>query len=80
MVAEDLLSGDDLLWMIDGYLRGFESIADNVKISAKLTKKYPSNWELSASRAIAVVKLLETNGVDPQDPLRVGFQRIPTGC
>ncbi len=38
---------------------------DNAPITAATAKKYPSNWELSAERAIAVVKLLVTNGVDP---------------
>ncbi|MEA1987366.1 MAG: OmpA family protein [Candidatus Marinimicrobia bacterium] len=36
--------------------------SDNDKIN---TKRYPSNWELSSQRAIEVVKLLETNGVNP---------------
>ena len=38
---------------------------DNAPITATTAKKYPSNWELSADRAIEVVKLLVTNGVDP---------------
>jgi chemotaxis protein MotB len=38
---------------------------DNAPITAATAKKYPSNWELSADRAIEVVKLLVTNGVDP---------------
>ncbi len=38
---------------------------DNAPITAATKKRYPSNWELSADRAIAVVKLLVANGVDP---------------
>jgi len=38
---------------------------DNAPITPSTAKKYPSNWELSADRAIDVVKLLVTNGVDP---------------
>ncbi len=65
-VAEVLKTTKDQDVIIAGH-------TDNVKISAKLTKKYPSNWELSASRAIAVVKLLETNGVDPKILCASGF-------
>ena len=35
------------------------------------TTEFPSNWELSAARAITVVKLLIKNGVDP---LRISIQ------
>ncbi len=38
---------------------------DNAPITTATKKKYPSNWELSAARAIAVVKLLVADGVDP---------------
>jgi chemotaxis protein MotB len=38
---------------------------DNAPISAATAKKFPSNWELSAARAISVVKLLTQDGVDP---------------
>ena len=37
------------------------------------TKKYPSNFELSASRAINVAKFLIENGVDPQRVSIQGF-------
>jgi chemotaxis protein MotB len=37
------------------------------------TKKYPSNFELSASRAINVAKFLIGNGVDPQRVSIQGF-------
>ena len=38
---------------------------DSEPITAETKKKYPSNWELSTARAIAVVKLLVSSGVDP---------------
>jgi len=38
---------------------------DNEPITPATKKKYPTNWELSATRAIAVVKLLVADGVDP---------------
>jgi len=46
---------------------------DNVPITSKLAATYPTNWELSAARAIAVVKLLEADGVDPKLLLAAGF-------
>jgi chemotaxis protein MotB len=36
-------------------------------------KKYPSNWELSAARAIAVVKLLVESGVAPGELSAAGY-------
>ncbi len=38
---------------------------DNAPITTDKKKEFPSNWELSAARAIAVVKLLVAQGVDP---------------
>jgi chemotaxis protein MotB len=38
---------------------------DNEAITNETKKKYPTNWELSTARAIAVVKLLTADGVDP---------------
>ncbi|WP_342640825.1 peptidoglycan -binding protein [Rhodoligotrophos ferricapiens] len=37
------------------------------------TPLYPSNWELSAARAIAVVKYLISRGVNPQHLVAAGF-------
>jgi chemotaxis protein MotB len=38
---------------------------DNEPITTETKKEFPTNWELSAARAIAVVKLLVSEGVDP---------------
>lgn len=38
---------------------------DNAPITTGKKFLYPTNWELSAARAISVVKLLVTQGVDP---------------
>ncbi|MEM7014498.1 MAG: flagellar motor protein MotB, partial [Verrucomicrobiota bacterium] len=40
-----------------------EGHTDNVQISGELQKKFESNWELSAARALAVVRYLQTTGV-----------------
>jgi len=38
---------------------------DNAPITTEKKKEFPTNWELSAARAISVVKLLVAQGVDP---------------
>jgi chemotaxis protein MotB len=42
-----------------------EGHTDNVRITSKLARTYPSNWELSAARAINVTKYLQQQGIDP---------------
>ena len=42
-----------------------EGHTDNVPISGNLARYYPTNWELSSVRAIAVVRRLEAQGVSP---------------
>jgi chemotaxis protein MotB len=42
-----------------------EGHTDNVPISGGLIKRYPTNWELSAARAITVTRYLEKEGLDP---------------
>jgi len=38
---------------------------DNQKIGASLAAKYPTNWELGAARAGAIVKLFQGAGIEP---------------
>ncbi|MEM8786582.1 MAG: peptidoglycan-binding protein, partial [Pseudomonadota bacterium] len=56
---------DDVAWIIrvDGH-------SDVVPIS---TPEFPSNWHLSAARAIAVVRFLTARGVDPMHLAAAGF-------
>ncbi|MBI5343409.1 MAG: OmpA family protein [Deltaproteobacteria bacterium] len=42
-----------------------EGHTDNVQIIGMLAKKYPTNWELSAARAINVTRYLQEQGLDP---------------
>ena len=42
-----------------------EGHTDNVPIAGKLAKIYPTNWELSAARAINVSRYLQQQGIDP---------------
>jgi len=57
-VAEVLRNTADQEIVIAGH-------TDNVPIIGMLARTYPTNWELSAARAISVVKLLVADGVDP---------------
>ena len=44
-----------------------EGHTDNVPIGPDLIETYPTNWELSAARAIAVVRFLqEKGGIHPE--------------
>jgi chemotaxis protein MotB len=42
-----------------------EGHTDNVQIIGALAKKFPTNWELSAARAINVARFLQDQGIDP---------------
>src|SRR5512141_123805 len=42
-----------------------EGRPDNVQISRALAQRYPTNWELSAARAINVTRFLQDQGIDP---------------
>ena len=42
-----------------------EGHTDNIKIHGALTKRFPTNWELSAARAVNVARYLEKQGIDP---------------
>ena len=42
-----------------------EGHTDNVQIIGALTRVFPTNWELSAARAINVAKYLQQQGLDP---------------
>ena len=43
-----------------------EGHTDNVKIKGQLAKVYPTNWELSAARAINVARYLQDQGINPE--------------
>jgi chemotaxis protein MotB len=46
---------------------------DNQPITTEKKKLFPTNWELSTARAIAVVKLLTAEGVDPATLSAAGY-------
>jgi len=68
--AEDILSSIAILlssYPNDVQVEGF---TDNVPIR---TKRFPSNWELSSSRAHSVVHLFEQEGIDPKRLQAIGY-------
>ncbi|MBW4933688.1 flagellar motor protein MotD [Marinobacter sp. F4206] len=50
-----------------------EGFTDNQPIS---TSRFPSNWELSAARAAAVVRMLTMEGIEPERLAAVGYGRF----
>jgi chemotaxis protein MotB len=51
-----------------------EGHTDNVAISGSLKKEYPTNWDLSAKRAVNVVKFLIANvNIEPSRLAAVAF-------
>lgn len=55
---------DILVTVTDKTIR-VEGHTDNVPISGNLVKRFPTNWELSAARALTVTRALEKAGLDP---------------
>ena len=57
-MVETLKSVKDKAIRIEGH-------TDNVQITGALTRVFPTNWELSAARAINVARYLQQQGLDP---------------
>lgn len=57
-VVEILKKVEDKTIRVEGH-------TDNVQIGGALAKRYPTNWELSAARAINVARYLQKEGLDP---------------
>ena len=80
-VAEIKDEGRDVLKRIgeqlkttSGYRISIEGHTDNVGISKELQKKFPSNWELSVTRATNVVRfLIHSADINPYDISAAGF-------
>jgi len=50
-----------------------EGHTDNVPITGSLAQRYPTNWELSAARAINVARYLQKQAVDPGGLSAIAF-------
>jgi len=55
----------DILKTVKDKAIRIEGHTDNVQISGSLTRRYPTNWELSSARAINVARYLQQQGIDP---------------
>ena len=52
-----------------------EGYTDNLPIEEPLARRFPTYWDLSAARAIAVVRYLADQGIDPNQLSAVAFGR-----
>jgi chemotaxis protein MotB len=79
--AELKPGGKEVLRKVGNILKGLtdkvirvEGHTDNVPIAKPLQPTYPTNWELSAARAITVVRFLQEHaGVPPEMLMAAGF-------
>lgn len=66
-LAESFKDKQDQMIVVQGH-------TDDVKIGGALIDRFPTNWELSAARATAVVRLLQDEGgIDPVRLTASGF-------
>src|SRR5450631_2536179 len=65
-MVETLKSVKDKAIRIEGH-------TDNAQISGALARRFPTNWELSAARAINVARYLQQQGLDPANLSAAAF-------
>jgi len=65
-VVEILMTVTDKVIRVEGH-------TDSIPIAGALAKRYPTNWELSAARALNVTRYLEKQGIDPSLLAAVAF-------
>lgn len=78
--AEVKKGGLEILGKVVSILKGvsdksirIEGHTDDVQISRALAKRYPTNWELSAARAINVTRYLQDQGIEPGNLSAVSY-------
>jgi chemotaxis protein MotB len=59
----------------DKFIR-VEGYADDLPINENYRWKYPSNWELSTARASAIVRYLQSKGIDPGIMKAAGYGKF----
>ncbi|NIS38372.1 OmpA family protein, partial [Candidatus Saccharibacteria bacterium] len=66
-LADSFREGKDQNIVVEGH-------TDNVQIGSALLDRFPTNWELSAARATAVVRFLQEKGnIAPERLTASGF-------
>jgi chemotaxis protein MotB len=50
-----------------------QGFTDSLPIEYPLRERFPTNWDLAAGRAVAVVRYFETQGLDPNQLSAVSF-------
>lgn len=63
----------DILKSVKDKAIRIEGHTDNVQIVGELARKFPTNWELSAARAINVLRYLQQQGIDPLNLSAIAF-------
>ena len=63
----------DILKSVTDKAIRIEGHTDNDKIGGTLAQKYPTNWELSAARAVNVTRFLQDQGLNPENLGAVAF-------
>jgi chemotaxis protein MotB len=62
-----------VLQTLPGYLFRIEGHTDDVPISGGGRDRWPTNWELSAARAAAVVRYLQERRIPPEQLVASGY-------
>jgi len=63
----------EILKPVTGKSIRIEGHTDNERIVGALTQRYPTNWELSAARAINIARYLQKQGIDPANLSSAAF-------
>lgn len=58
---------------LSGHWISVQGYTDSEPIGAALRGRYPTNWDLSAARAVDVVGYLQSQGVDPGNLMAAGY-------
>ncbi|MBL8375796.1 flagellar motor protein MotB [Accumulibacter sp.] len=58
---------------LTGHWISVEGYTDSEPIGPALRGRYPTNWDLSAARAVDVVRYLQAQGVDPRNLVAEGY-------
>jgi len=57
-----------------------QGYTDNLPIEEPLARRFPTNWDLAAGRAVSVVKFLEERGIDPSELFNRLIRQVSPGC